>query len=549
MKKYKKIISLIMAAMFLPVFAVNTINAGTLKQKEVINVVNTNGAPETLHPALVTGTNESWIVDNMFKGLYSVSPQGVPELAIAESVNMSSDGLVWTFILKDFWWSSGNKGTANDFVTSYLYTLNPSNESMYMSNLWIIKNAEGFSLGEKTGDDVGVKAIDEKTLEITLEKPVQYLPYLLTTYTFYPIDSINALFHKQWYKSPEHFSSNGAFTLTKWTKDEIVISKNDSYYDKKLTNLDEIHFLNLISDNMDAIQKYYASGDLSLIYGLNSDEVNSAGLTKEDGVEYVNSFATYFTTFNTNKKPFNNPKIRKALSLSIDREYLIKEVLQNNANSAYTITPNGVVYKTENGKGDRSYEDYVQKYGPSFEENIAMARMLLKEGLVEESMTMNDFSFSYLYNEGGTNEKVANALQDMWLKNLGVLCTLESVGFETLQTRRDHGIFDIARSGWVGDYVDPMTFLELFTTESEYNYGNYSNDLYDQYIDWANSNVTNLRTGQLLNAEHLLIGDMAVMPVYFYTKPVVVRSELLDVYTPVGKEPNFEFAKIKKENE
>ncbi len=544
MKKNKSIIALAMAAMMLIGTACGTTSGSSSGSSsngsDTLKVAKTNsagGEPGTLQPGLSQGTHESWILDHMYKGLYTKTPTGEIELAIAESAEVSEDGKTWTFKIRDFKWSTGNQGSANDFVEAIVYTLDPANAAKYAANLWILEGGEEFNT---TGnrDALKVKAIDDKTLEITLKTPLPYFPDLLTNTFFYPIDSANAEQYPDWFMSPDHYSSNGPFVLTKWVpKEEIVISKNANYYNADKTNLDELHF-SMVEDKTTEWQMY-EQGQLDLAYSLLPDVIEKLSAENNPELTLDTEFSTYYYVVNTDVKPFNNAKVRKALGMAIDRNTLVTNVTKGGQVPAYTLTPPGVI--DENGK------DYVENLGPLFDENMDEARKLLAEGLAEEGMDINSWSFKLLYNTNDTHKKVAEAIQSMWSTNLGVNCVLENAEFQTVLDRRTAGDFEVVRAGWVGDYVDPMTFSELFTSTSEFNDGNWVNADYDKFINDALYNQDLVaRSQDLKDAETILMEEMGIIPIYYYAKQIATKPNLTGVYTPVNKYPNFEFADITK---
>ncbi len=431
MLKIKKILSISLALVLLATTSVTTVSAMDI-EKKVINVNNSIGAPSTLHPQLVQGAHESWIIDQMYKGLFTKTPNGTIEPAICESYTVSDDGLTWTFKLRDFNWSSGNKGNANDFVTSIFYGLNPDNYARYMFMLFVIKNGESFSNGLVDKSEVGVKAINDKTLEITLEKPIPYFTDLLTNPYFYPIDSENANKFPQWYMSSDNYSSNGPFVLEEFNYGEdTVLIKNNKYYDNNKTKLDEIHFTS--EQDRDKELLMYENGETNLITTYDSLIVEKLEKSHSDEIKFENALSTYYYYFNTEQKPLNNVKVRKALLMAIDREAITKNVLGLGERPAYTITPTGLT--DENGN------NYVDGLELSNKYNIEEAKKLLAEGLAEEKMNINDVNIKLLFNEGYTHRKITKAIKSMWFKNLGIKSTFEPVEFQELLDREKTGDF------------------------------------------------------------------------------------------------------------
>ncbi len=544
MKKTKSVIAMFLAFTMLFVSSCGTTTQGeqdvatndASQQQKIVKINSSGGEPGTLEPGLSNGTHELWMLDQMFKGLYAKSPEGTIDFAIAESADVSEDGLTWTFKLRDFKWSTGNEGSANDFVEAFIFNLNPETAARYASSLWIIKNAEGYNSGQLTREEVGVKAIDDKTLEVTLETPVPYLPDLLTNTFFYPIDAKNALEHPDWYLTVDNYSTNGPFMLSKWTpKEEILLSKNENYYDVAKTKLDGLSF-SVIEDKTTEWQMY-EQGQLDFIYAVLPDVVDKLKAENNPELTLTSDLGTYYYHFNLDVKPFNNVKVRKALSMAINRNDITESVTKAGQIPAYTVTPPGVP--------DEKGEDFYLVVGKLYEENIDEAKKLLEEGLAEEGMTLADWQFKLIYNNEDVHKKVAQAIQSMWATNLGVNCTLENTEFQVLLERRSLGDYDVARAGWLGDYVDPMTFLEIFKSDAEFNDGNWKNTEYDKLVEASLYNQDPAgRMQQLKDAETILINDMGIMPIYYYSKSIVQKPYLTGVYTPVNKYPYLEYADI-----
>lgn len=550
MKKFKSIIAtMLVGAMMLTTACGTTTNTTGSTSTDApattdggtelkIAKLNNNSEPGTLHPSLSQGTHESWLLDHMFKGLYTKTPGGVPELAAAEEVNISEDGLTWTFKLRDAKWSTGNPVTANDFVAAFSYTLDPNNASKYAANMYVLENGEAINKGEKDVAELGAKAIDDKTLEIKLITPLPYFPDLLTNTFFYPIDKVNAEANPQWFMSPDNFSSNGPFVLTTWKPKELfILSKNQNYYNVDKTKLDEVHF-SVIEDQTTEWQ-LYEQGQQDLIYAPLPDVIETLKTSGSTELSTEDDLSTYYYYLNTTVAPLNNVKVRRALAMAINRQDLIDNVTKGGQTPAYSLTPVGV--KDETGK------DFADSLGQLFTEDLDEARKLLNEGLAEEGFDINTWSFTLLYNTNDVHKKVAEAIQNMWAVNLGVNCQLENAEFQTVLDRRHSGDFDVCRAGWIGDYADPMTFDELFTSYSEYNDSDWANPKYDELIGQAllNTDVAG-RMEQLREAERLLIDEMPLIPIYFYSKNIITKPYLVDVYTPINKYPNVEFADIVK---
>ncbi|MFE0505813.1 peptide ABC transporter substrate-binding protein [Peribacillus butanolivorans] len=541
MKKSKFSVLALLMAIMLVLAACNSGSKETSNEKEggssdsakskVLNV-NNSSEPGSLHPANAQGTHESWILEHTFEGLTKKTEEGKIVPGVAESWKISEDGLKWTFKLKDgLKWSNGDPLTANDFEYAWKYALKPETAADYAYQLYYLKGGEAYNSKKGKEEDVGVKATDDLTLEVTLEQPTPYFLDLTSFYTFYPIDKKVQEENPKWALDAKTHVSNGPFKLTEWKhKESLKIEKNENYYDKDKIKLDAVNFA-LIEDENTAWQMYQ-SGELDIAYPLPVDVqgqlVNSGDKEFKNGAE----LAVYYYNFNTKVKPFNNAKVRKALSMAIERKKITDNVAQGGQKPAFGVIPPGI----PDASGD-----FQENTGDLFAENVDEAKKLLKEGLAEEGMKeLPDFSI--LYNTLDSHKKIAEAVQGMWRDNLGVEVTLENAEFQVKLDREKAGDFEISRAGWVGDYVDPMTFM-LWETDGAYNDADWSNKEYDKYLKVAKSTMEpKERMAALHKAEEVLIDEMPILPVYFYTKPYMVKSNVTGVYAPINAYPNFIYA-------
>ncbi|WP_241665098.1 peptide ABC transporter substrate-binding protein [Peribacillus simplex] len=541
MKKSKFSVLALLMAIMLMLAACNGGSKETSNEKEggsgdssgskVLNV-NNSSEPGSLHPANAQGTHESWILEHTFEGLTKKTEEGKIVPGSAESWETSEDGLTWTFKLKDgLKWSNGDPLTANDFEYAWKYALKPETAADYAYQLYYLKGGEAYNSKKGKEEDVGVKATDEHTLVVTLEQPTPYFLDLTSFYTFYPINKKVQEENPKWALDAKTHVSNGPFKLTEWKhKESLKIEKNENYYDKDKIKLDTVNFA-LIEDENTAWQMYQ-SGELDIAYPLPVDVqgqlVNSGDKEFKNGAE----LAVYYYNFNTEVKPFNNAKVRKALSMAIERKEITENVAQGGQKPAYGVIPPGIPDATG---------DFQENTGNLFKEDVAEAKKLLKEGLAEEGMKELP-EFSILYNTLDTHKKIAEAVQGMWRDNLGVEVTLENAEFQVKLDREKAGDFEISRAGWVGDYVDPMTFM-LWETDGAYNDANWSNKEYDGLLKEAKSTMDpKERMAALHKAEEVLIEEMPILPVYFYTKPYMVKSNVTGVFAPINAYPNFIYA-------
>ena len=498
---------------------------------KVLNV-NNSSEPGSLHPAKAQGTHESWILQHTFEGLTKKDEKGEIQPGMAESWETSEDATKWTFKLKEgMKWSNGDPLTAGDFEYAWKYALNPDTAADYAYQLYYLKGGEAYNSKKGKEEDVGVKAVDDLTLEVTLEEPTPYFLELTSFYTYYPIDKKVQEDNPDWALDGKSHVSNGPFKVTEWKhKESVKIEKNDNYYDKDNIKLDTVNFA-MIEDENTAWQMY-ENGELDIAYPLPGDKTGELIQTKDKEFHVEPNLAVYYYNLNTKVKPFNNAKVRKALAMSIDRKTITENITQGGQVPAYGIIPPGI--KDASG-------DFQENTGDLFKEDSAEAKKLLKEGLKEEGMDkMPDFSI--LYNTLDAHKKIAEAIQDQWRENLGVKVSLENAEFQVKLDREKAGDFQISRAGWVGDYADPMTFM-LWETDGAYNDADWSNKEYDKYLKEAKTTVdAEKRMAALHNAEKVLMEEMPVLPIYFYTSPYTVKSNVTGVYMPINEYPNFIYA-------
>lgn len=508
--------------------------------------INNASEPGFLHPQKAKGTHDSWVLEHVFEGLTKKDVNGVVVKGMAKDWDISKDGLTYTFKLRDgVKWSNGDAVTAHDFEYAWKYGLNPATQSEYAYQLYYLKGGEAYNTSEETDaaklkeleDAVGVKATDDKTLVVTLENPAVYFLELLSFYTYYPVNKKVQEADPNWSNEAATYVSNGAFKLVEWNhKENMRIVKDENYYDKKSIKLDEITFA-MIEEETTAWQMY-KNDELDICYPLPVDVTAQLLANKDKELVIGDDLAVYYYMFNLTRKPFNNAKIRKALAMAIDRQTIVEQVTQGGQRPAFSLTPPGI--PDVNPK-----DDYNEKTGKLFKEDVAEAKKLFDEGMAEEGMDKLTFTLTYNTNEG--HKKIAETIQEMWRKNLGVEAKLENVDFQVKLDREDNKDYDVSRAGWIGDYIDPMTFVDMFLTNSTQNDTGWSNAEYDRLVKEAQqSGDQKLRIKNMREAEKILMNEMPVMPIYFYTKPFTQKPYVTDVYKPVNRYPQFHYADIKK---
>jgi oligopeptide transport system substrate-binding protein len=480
---------------------------GCSRVQKRADLVFINGAePETLDPALITGQPEGRIVNALFEGLLRFDRQGLSRPGVASSWEISPDRVNYTFHLRpDARWSDGRRVTAGDFVDSWRRTLDPATASAYSYQLFSVRGAEEFasSTGGKAHDfsTVGVKALDDATLSVTLKQPTPYFLDLCAFPTLYPVRTdLIEKYGDDWVK-PEHLIGNGAYLLNAWRiNDSIRLKKNPDYWDARNVQLEFVDVLPISQANV--AYNFYAAGQADLIMdkGLAPPSLLDA-LKKRADFHAAPFLGSFFLRFNCSKPPFSDVRVRKAFAMVIDRKRITTKITRAGESPAVSFVPPGISgYSTPTGLA----------------EDVAEARRLLSEAGYPGG---KGFPLTtYLYSEGELNEGVAIELQSMWREALGITVQLARQEWKVYLNSLGSLDYGIARSSWVGDYPDPNTFLDLFLSESGNNRTGWSNADYDAMIHAAAAEADPVkRFGILHHAEEFLVRDQVpISPLFFY---------------------------------
>jgi oligopeptide transport system substrate-binding protein len=468
------------------------------------DLVFVNGAePETLDPAIITGQPEGRVVNALFEGLLRFNEHGDPEPGMAESWEISPDGKTYRFTIRnDARWSDGVPVTAFDFVDSWHRTLHPETGSLYNYQLYYIRNAAPFAEGIITDfDKVGVRALDAQTLVVELENPTPFFLSLCAFPTLHPVrvDLIRDV-GDDWVK-PQHILTNGPYLLEEWRiNNRIRLRKNPAYWDADRVSLEVIDVLPISKAN--TAFNFYASGEADLIMdkGLAPPSILEE-LMKRTDFHAAPFLGTYFLRFNCTRGPFQDPRVRQAFALAIDRDRIVRGITRAGELPAEGFVPPGL-------------EGYPAIPGLGYDPD--KARQLLADAGFPGG---NGFPLStYLYSEGELNEAIAVELESMWRRELGVSVNLQRQEWKVYLNSLSNLDYDIARSSWVGDYPDPNTFLDMFVTGGGNNRTGWSDAVYDDLIARAAATtVPEKRFAILEEAERRLVHDGApIAPLYFY---------------------------------
>ena len=474
--------------------------------------------PETIDPTLNTSSGAGTIIVNAFEGLMLLDESEQPTYGAAENMEVSEDGLVYTFKLRqDGKWSDGEPVTANDFKYSWMRALDKATAAEYSYQLYYIKNAEKFYNGEVSADEVGIKVVDDYTLEVTLESPTSYFPQLLAFPTYAPLrEDIVSANPEGWATSPETYICNGPFKLVKWDmKDQLVFERNENYWDASNVKLDSLTF-KLVTDETTAYSELKA-GNFDMVNSVPTNEIQPG---KEEGLVKISPYlGTYFFAINVGKqdtlnddvkKALSNKLVRQALNLAVDRQEIIDNVAKAEQVPAYSFVPKGIFNEDGSEFADKEYYDPA-----AMDENIAKAKELLKEAGYENGEGLP--TFELMYNSEGAHKDICQIIQQNWAE-IGVNVELTNQEWAVFLNTRQQGDYQISRHGWIGDYVDPMTFLDMWVTGGGNNDCGFSNAEYDKLITDAKVETDAAkRTEMLRKAEDILMDEMPIIPIYYYT--------------------------------
>ena len=481
---------------------------------------NAGAEPKTLDPALSTGVPESHIQTALFEGLTRIGEGEKVMPGIAESWTQSADGTVVTFKLRDAKWSNGDAITAEDFKYSWLRALSPELASEYSYQLYYIKGAEDYNSKKGTADAVGIKVVDPKTLQVTLAAPTPYFIALTAFHTLYPVNKKAVDANKDWSLKAETFVSDGPFKMQEWKhNDQVVVVKNENYWDAKSVKMSEVNF-KLLEDQKAALTAF-ESGQIDGTENIPTEDIDR--LQASNVLKIAPYIGTYYYRFNVTKKPFDNVKVRKALTMAINRQLLIDKVVKGGQKPALAFTPPGMV-DVEAGK------DFRAVGGDYFKEDIAAAKALLAEAGYPDGKNW-PADVTILYNTSSNHKLIAEAIQNMWKTNLGIDIKLRNEEWAVYLESQKKLDYNISRAGWIGDYADAMTFMDTFVTGGGNNQTGWSNAEYDKQIkDVANkSGDQKVRIPAMHAAEKVLMDEMPIMPIYYYTLPWVLKDNVKGV--------------------
>ncbi len=478
--------------------------------------------PAEVDPHTTTGIPEYHLQMALFEGLVSKHPETLEIVpAVAEYWDISDDGLIYTFYIRgDARWSNGDKLVANDFVLSWQRALSAALGNQYASMLYSVKNAEAYHLGGITDfTKVGVQALSDIILQVTLENPTPYFLQILDHHSAYPVHIPTLLKYgrmdeaaTRWTRA-ENFVGNGPFVIKEWTPGKVFsVVRNTHYWDVENVRLNEIRFYPI--DQSLVEERMFKAGQLHKTETMPSTKIE--GYRKKNSTQYKGYlyFGTYFYLFNVTQKPLDDVRVRKALAYSVDRESITRNITKGGQMPTYALTPPETLFYTPRAK--MTYD-------------VEQARKLLADAGYPDG---KDFpKLELIYNTSQDHQKIAVAIQQMWKKSLNIDVVFQNQEWKVFLNNQQLLNYQISRRGWIGDYIDPYTFLELFVTNGGNNNTGWSNVRYDELLRLSTSAKSRKeRYEYFQEAEQILVDEAPILPLYNYTTNYLLSEDVKGYY-------------------
>ena len=515
------------------VLVMGTVLAGCGKTGGSANQVfrmNLSTEPPSLDPGTAQDQTSFTVLVGLYEGLTRMDSTGTPVAGMATKWDVQDNGKKYIFHLrKDAKWTNGDPVTAHDFEYAWKRALDPNLNppSPYAYQLYYLTNAEEYNSKKADASKVGVKATDDYTLEVDLKAPTPYFLSLTSFFTYYPLDEKALKGNDKWASEASTMVTNGPFKLAEWKhNDHIKLVKNDAYYDAKSIKFNEIDMA-MVNDPNTELSMYQTDqldwagrpdGDIPL------DQIPTLKKDPKMNLQIKGIASTYYYEFNTTQPPYNNVNIRKALAMGIERQQLVDNVTKGEQIPAFGFVSGGI-----KGVGDKTFRESYDDH-QYFKEDATAAKALLAKGLQELNMDKLP-PVVLLYNTSEGHKKIAEAIAEMWRKNLGVTVQLKNEEWKVFLKDRTALNYQVARAGWGADYNDPMTFIDMWTSTSGNNDTGFKNADYDALVKDAYSTSDNKkRMDDMAQAEKILVQDnMVVMPIYYYTGIWLQKSYVKNV--------------------
>lgn len=532
----KKIFLIMLTLIILAVSCGKKSETGKKDGKSKKLAVNLQSEPKSLDPQLANDASGITVDSLIYEGLTRLDKEGKVIPAAAEKWEISEDGLTWTFHIREgSKWANGDPVTAKDFAFGWFRALDPQTASEYAYELYYINGAQDYNEGKGKKEDVAIKIVDDNTLEIVLNRPTPYLLSLLSFPTYYPI---NEKFYNEsgadFSLSADKIMGNGPYSVKKWTPEtSIALAKNENYWNKDNIHLDELE-IKMISDPLSALNAF------------KNGEIDITELSGEQLIEYQKDSKLYsynkgsikFLKFNNKNKLLKNQKIREAISMAIDRDEMTNNVSKGNFKPAYGFVPEGYGgvdggdFREENG-------DIFEKYNPE------KAKQLFQEGLKELGVSGKPELGLMIY-DGPDNQKLAEYIQEKLRTVLGLEVKIESYTYKIFAQNETQGNYDMDLSQWGPDYLDPMTYMDIWVTNGGNNKTGWSNSEYDRLMDIAKGSAdNNIRMNSMMEAEKILGKELPIAMLTYNIKNMLVSDRVKDMnFTKIASGYDFYYVKV-----
>ncbi|TRO96560.1 peptide ABC transporter substrate-binding protein [Glycocaulis profundi] len=473
--------------------------------------------PLSLDPHRANGVWENNIIGDMFIGLFTEAADGETVPGMAESWETSEDGLTWTFTLREAYWSDGEPVTAHDFEFAFRRIMNPETLAQYASVLYPIRNAIEVNRGEMEPEELGVRAEDDRTLVVELAHPAPFLPTLFAHYTSFPVPRhVVEVYGDAWIQ-PGNMVTNGAYTLVQWRTNNFVhVERNERFWDNANVCVDEVFYYPTVDAN--AAERRVRNGELHLNPEFNGQNLDFLRREVPDYVQVGPYLGLTYYPLNTTQPPFDDVRVRQALGMALNREFITSQILRAGEEPAFTFVPPGVT--------DYPGTARLEWADESIETRRERARELLEEAGYGPS---NPLRIDYVHRATAEHPRVAPVIQQDWQEiapwvQVSVSQRDTQIHYDNLRA----GDFTAADGGWIADYNDAYNFLFLGETQSiPMNYARWSNEEFDRLVAEANLEADAGERGRLLSeAEQLLLDEMPYIPGYYLVNRSLVNPNV-----------------------
>lgn len=482
--------------------------------KKGILLINNSAEPEGLDPHLVTGVTEHTIIVALMEGLVAEHPKTLaPVPGVASTWTVSADGTQYDFYLRqDAKWSNGDPVRAGDFIYAWQRLLSPILGCEYAYSLYVIRNARSYHYSEiKDFSQVGVESVSDHHLRVHLNSPTAYFPSLLAHYSTFPVHpptiekhgGMNER-HSLWTR-PGNYVGNGPFQLHEWRLNyRIAVERNPHYWDHDSLHLKGIHFYPI--EKAQTAERMFRTGALHVSKAMPPlEKIAFYRQNKPDHIRIAPYFGNYYYMFNVTRPPFSDQRVRQAFSLTVERKNIVTHITKGGQTPAYSFTPPGIA-----GYEKRAHALF------QIDDKVAKARQLMAEAGYPGGKGFPQVEL--LYNTNEQHRSIAVGVQQMWKKNLGVHVVLTNQDWKVYLNTRRNLDYDIARGGWIGDYPDPNSFVDLFITNGGNNHTGWGNKRYDELVLLAARELNQQqRFDYFYQAEKILLEESPIIPVYIYT--------------------------------